>query len=81
MKKRVGHDPRGDLNEVSSPMSRIRHMLLFILQVVSKSALEDAKQLVLSAFDENNDGRIDIAEVGSGCVMHHFSATLLQFWT
>ena len=32
-------------------------------QVVSKSALEDAKQLVLSAFDDNNDGRIDIAEV------------------
>ena len=63
------------------PMSRIRHMLLFILQVVSKSALEDAKQLVLSAFDENNDGRIDIAEVGIGCVVHHFSATLLQFWT
>lgn len=32
-------------------------------EVVSKSALEDAKQLVLSAFDENNDGRIDIAEL------------------
>ena len=31
--------------------------------MVSKSALEDAKQLVLSAFDDNNDGRIDIAEV------------------
>ena len=35
----------------------------FFFQVVSKSALEDAKQLILSAFDENNDGRIDIAEV------------------
>lgn len=32
-------------------------------EVVSESALEDAKQLILSAFDENNDGRIDIAEL------------------
>lgn len=30
---------------------------------MSPTALEDAKQLVLNAFDENSDGRIDIAEV------------------
>ncbi|XP_052817172.1 calbindin-32-like isoform X2 [Mya arenaria] len=32
-------------------------------EVVSESALKDAKKLVLNAFDENNDGRIDIAEL------------------
>ncbi|XP_050396184.1 calbindin-32 [Patella vulgata] len=32
-------------------------------EVVSKAALEDAKALVMNAFDENNDGRIDIAEL------------------
>lgn len=31
--------------------------------MLSPTALEDAKQLVLNAFDENADGRIDIAEV------------------
>ncbi|KAK7474020.1 hypothetical protein BaRGS_00034730, partial [Batillaria attramentaria] len=31
--------------------------------VVSQAALQDAKQLILSAFDENKDGRIDIAEL------------------
>ena len=35
-----------------------------VLQAVSQAALQDAKQLILSAFDENKDGRIDIAEVG-----------------
>ena len=34
-----------------------------VLQVVSQAALQDAKQLILNAFDENKDGRIDIAEV------------------
>lgn len=34
-------------------------------QVLSPTALEDAKQLVLNAFDENSDGRIDIAEVST----------------
>ncbi|XP_063441144.1 calbindin-32-like isoform X3 [Mytilus trossulus] len=32
-------------------------------EVLSPTALEDAKQLVLNAFDENSDGRIDIAEL------------------
>lgn len=32
-------------------------------EVLSPTALEDAKQLVLNAFDENADGRIDIAEL------------------
>ncbi|KAL4234529.1 Calbindin-32 [Mactra antiquata] len=32
-------------------------------EVISDSALRDAKKLVLNAFDENNDGRIDIAEL------------------
>ncbi|KAL8564601.1 Calbindin-32 [Nucella lapillus] len=32
-------------------------------EVVSQEALQDAKQLILSAFDENKDGRIDIAEL------------------
>ncbi|XP_060603477.1 calbindin-32-like isoform X2 [Ruditapes philippinarum] len=32
-------------------------------EVISDSALKDAKKLVLNAFDENNDGRIDIAEL------------------
>lgn len=32
-------------------------------EVVSQAALQDAKQLILSAFDENKDGRIDIAEL------------------
>ncbi|KAH3771770.1 calbindin-32-like isoform X2 [Dreissena polymorpha] len=32
-------------------------------EVVSEMALKDAKKLVLNAFDENNDGRIDIAEL------------------
>lgn len=32
-------------------------------EVISESALKDAKKLVLNAFDENNDGRIDIAEL------------------
>ena len=32
-------------------------------QVISDSALRDAKKMVLNAFDENKDGRIDIAEV------------------
>ena len=36
-----------------------------VFQVVSQAALQDAKQLILSAFDENKDGRIDIAEVWS----------------
>lgn len=34
-----------------------------VLQVVSQTALQDAKQLILCAFDENKDGRIDISEV------------------
>lgn len=32
-------------------------------EVLSPTALEDAKQLILNAFDENSDGRIDIAEL------------------
>ncbi|KAK7115250.1 calbindin-32-like [Littorina saxatilis] len=32
-------------------------------EVVSQAALQDAKQLILSAFDENKDGKIDIAEL------------------
>ncbi|ESO82261.1 hypothetical protein LOTGIDRAFT_134987 [Lottia gigantea] len=32
-------------------------------EVVSQTALEDAKALVMNAFDENQDGRIDIAEL------------------
>lgn len=32
-------------------------------EVVSQAALHDAKQLILSAFDENKDGKIDIAEL------------------
>ncbi|XP_076470339.1 calbindin-32-like [Babylonia areolata] len=32
-------------------------------EVVSQAALQDAKQLILSAFDENKDGRIDISEL------------------
>ncbi|PVD21388.1 hypothetical protein C0Q70_19561 [Pomacea canaliculata] len=34
-----------------------------VLQVVSQTALQDAKQLILCAFDENKDGRIDISEL------------------
>ncbi|XP_025116103.1 calbindin-32-like isoform X2 [Pomacea canaliculata] len=32
-------------------------------EVVSQTALQDAKQLILCAFDENKDGRIDISEL------------------
>ncbi|KAL3858753.1 hypothetical protein ACJMK2_009006 [Sinanodonta woodiana] len=32
-------------------------------EVVSKAALEEAKKLLLSAFDENKDGKIDIVEL------------------
>ncbi|OWF48044.1 Calbindin-32 [Mizuhopecten yessoensis] len=32
-------------------------------EVVSESALKEAKELILNAFDENRDGKIDIAEL------------------
>ncbi|KAL5021914.1 hypothetical protein ScPMuIL_001069 [Solemya velum] len=38
-------------------------MLSEIERVVSPSALQDAKDLVLSAFDENKDGKIEISEL------------------
>ncbi|XP_069113954.1 calbindin-32-like isoform X2 [Argopecten irradians] len=33
------------------------------LEVVSETALKEAKELILNAFDENRDGKIDIAEL------------------
>lgn len=39
--------------------------VLYLFKVVSPTALMDAKTLLMNAFDENSDGKIDIAEVSS----------------
>lgn len=54
-------------------------MYYFDFQVVSESALRDAKKLVLNAFDENKDGRIDIAEVCTNETLFQESLLTLNF--